>query len=59
MDDKDEMVTDRIVKKLSFLTPSIELVDSFLHEIAKGYSVKWSPPDSKAGEVDKVGGRNR
>lgn len=32
------------MKKLVLSTPSSELVDAYLFEIAKGYGVKWSPP---------------
>jgi hypothetical protein len=44
MENKDGIVTDRVVKKLAINTPSSELVDAFLYEIAKGYSVNWTPP---------------
>lgn len=32
------------MKKLVLSTPSSELVDAYLFEIAKGYGVSWSPP---------------
>lgn len=32
------------MKKLALSTPSSELVDAYLFEIAKGYGVSWSPP---------------
>ena len=32
------------MKKLALSTPSPELVDAYLFEIAKGYGVNWSPP---------------
>lgn len=32
------------MKKLVLSTPSSELVDAYLLEIAKGYGVNWSPP---------------
>ena len=32
------------MKKLALSTPSPELVDAYLFEIAKGYGVSWSPP---------------
>ena len=35
-------------------TPSPELVDAYLFEIAKGYGVSWSPPTPFA----KEGGRD-
>lgn len=31
------------MKKLSVETPSPELVEAYLAEIAKGYGVKWMP----------------
>ncbi|KAI0081158.1 DUF292-domain-containing protein [Panus rudis PR-1116 ss-1] len=44
MENKDGCVTERITKKLSVATPSPELVDAYLGEIAKGYGIAWSPP---------------
>jgi hypothetical protein len=38
------------MKKLALSTPSSELVDAYLFEIAKGYGVNWSPPTSLAKE---------
>jgi len=32
------------MKKLALSTPSPELVDAYLFEIAKGYGISWSPP---------------
>lgn len=32
------------MSKLSLNTPSTELVDAYLYEIAKGYGITWSPP---------------
>ncbi|KAG6911374.1 hypothetical protein DXG01_001045 [Tephrocybe rancida] len=43
MENRDSCVSDRIIRKLDIATPSSELVDAYLHEIAKGYSVDWSP----------------
>ena len=42
------------MKKLVLSTPSSELVDAYLFEIAKGYGVNWSPPTPlvKAGGDD-------
>lgn len=34
----------KVMKKLVLSTPSPELVDAYLFEIAKGYGVGWSPP---------------
>jgi hypothetical protein len=38
------------MKKLALSTPSSELVDAYLFEIAKGYGVSWSPPTPLARE---------
>jgi vacuolar protein sorting-associated protein IST1 len=34
------------VRKLSIATPSAQLVDAYLTEIAKGYGVKWALPET-------------
>ncbi|KAG5647660.1 hypothetical protein DXG03_008383 [Asterophora parasitica] len=47
MENRDCCVSDRVMRKLDVSTPSIELVDAYLHEIAKGYSVNWAPPPPK------------
>jgi len=44
MENRDNCVSDRVMKKLVLSTPSPELVDAYLFEIAKGYGVSWSPP---------------
>lgn len=52
MENKDGVVSDRVVKKLLVKTPPPELVDAFLHEIAKAYSVNWAPvPPPSNGEA--------
>lgn len=38
------------MRKLDLGTPSEQLVNGYLSEIAKAYGVKWSPPGST--EVD-------
>jgi len=38
-ENKDKLVPDRITEKLKVHTPSRELVDLYLHEISKAYSV--------------------
>ncbi|KAH7886215.1 DUF292-domain-containing protein [Phlebopus sp. FC_14] len=40
-------VSDRVVRKLVVETPSVPLVDGYLTEIAKAYSVKWTPADNQ------------
>ncbi|KAG6810915.1 hypothetical protein H0H92_009845 [Tricholoma furcatifolium] len=47
MENRDGCVSERITRKLDIATPSLELVDAYLHEIAKGYSVDWSPPTKR------------
>ncbi|KAJ7070619.1 DUF292-domain-containing protein [Mycena amicta] len=54
-------VSERVIRKLVNDTPPADLVDAYLHEIAKGYGVEWAPPsveDNKTsaaaeGEVEK------
>lgn len=41
MENRDTCVTDRVVRKLVVETPSAELVDAYLTEIAKAYNVKY------------------
>jgi len=43
MENRDGCVSDRVVRKLDMSTPSSELVDGYLTEIAKAYSVEWAP----------------
>lgn len=38
----------KVSRKLSVATPSPELVDAYLAEIAKAYGVPWSPPSSNS-----------
>jgi len=42
MENHDGCVSDRVVKKLDMSTPSPELVDAYLTEIAKAYNVEWT-----------------
>ncbi|KAJ7750234.1 DUF292-domain-containing protein [Mycena metata] len=44
MENRDGCVSDRVMRKLGNGTPSAELVDGYLTEIAKAYGVEWSPP---------------
>ncbi|KAF7337604.1 hypothetical protein MSAN_02233700 [Mycena sanguinolenta] len=44
MENRDGCVSERVVRKLVNVTPSSELVDAYLHEIAKAYGVEWSAP---------------
>ncbi|KAJ7024348.1 regulator of Vps4 activity in the MVB pathway-domain-containing protein [Mycena alexandri] len=44
MENRDGCVSDRVMRKLGNATPSADLVDGYLTEIAKAYGVEWSPP---------------
>lgn len=44
------------MKKLALSTPSPELVDAYLFEIAKGYGVSWSPPTPLGSKEGGSGG---
>ena len=46
----------QITSKLVTHTPSAELVDAYLGEIAKGYGVDWTPPKEENDEDDGVEG---
>ncbi|KAG9096373.1 hypothetical protein FRC06_008741 [Ceratobasidium sp. 370] len=46
MENKDNCVSERVIKKLQIATPSTALVDAYLGEIAKGYGIDWTPPVS-------------
>lgn len=43
IENTDGIVPERITSKLVIQTPPVELVDLYLHEIAKAYSVDWAP----------------
>lgn len=45
LENRDNCVSERVVKKLVISTPSPALVDAYLGEIAKGYGIDWSPPE--------------
>ncbi|KAH7105169.1 regulator of Vps4 activity in the MVB pathway-domain-containing protein [Auriculariales sp. MPI-PUGE-AT-0066] len=46
MENRNGIVPARVHSKLAVGTPAPVLVNAYLHEIAKGYSVPWSPPAS-------------
>ena len=56
MTNTGDLIPGKVTKKLVLSTPSPELVDAYLFEIAKGYGVSWSPPASLAkqggGEIE-------
>jgi vacuolar protein sorting-associated protein IST1 len=58
-------VPARVVSKLALFTPSKDLVDAYLGEIARGYNVDWlpestlsdsNPVEGEAGDKDATGG---
>ncbi|KAJ7597376.1 DUF292-domain-containing protein [Mycena floridula] len=54
--EKQEGVSDRVARKLdlSSSTPSPELVDGYMSEIAKGYGVAWSPRANEEASKEDV-----
>ncbi|KAJ6523592.1 regulator of Vps4 activity in the MVB pathway-domain-containing protein [Mycena capillaripes] len=55
MENRDGCVSDRVVRKLVNATPSAELVDAYLNEIAKAYGVEWAPlPAYSADATDEA-----
>ncbi|VDB91585.1 unnamed protein product [Peniophora sp. CBMAI 1063] len=50
MENRDGVVSERVTKKLVVETPPAVLVNAYLSEIAKGYGVKWSPPEDDVEE---------
>ncbi|KAF8915103.1 regulator of Vps4 activity in the MVB pathway-domain-containing protein [Mucidula mucida] len=57
MENADNCVNERIVRKLDISMPSSELVNAYLTEIAKSYGVPWSQPGSNdAGDGTDEGG---
>lgn len=56
MENRDGCVSERVIRKLDVATPSLELVDAYLHEIAKGYSVDWSPRNNQSDDDSTEGG---
>jgi len=55
MENRDRCVPTRVTNKLVVETPSNELVDAYLREIAKGYGVPWNDPESKDSGADDAG----
>lgn len=55
MENRDGVVSDRVVRKLTVATPSTDLVNAYLAEIAKAYGVAWSSPTLPGGN-DAGGG---
>ena len=47
-------VNQQVVRKLTVATPSTDLVNAYLAEIAKAYGVAWLLPGGNAGGGEKV-----
>jgi len=56
MENRDGRVSERISKKLAVHTPSAELVDAYLREIARGYNIEWTLPSPSTTEDNDKGG---
>lgn len=54
-DHRSIVYIQKVIRKLEIVTPSPELVDAYLAEIAKAYSVPWNPP-TKADDGGPEGG---
>jgi len=52
MENRDGIVAERVARKLTIATPSNELVDAYLTEIAKAYGVNWSAVPSRVTESE-------
>ncbi|KAH6916621.1 regulator of Vps4 activity in the MVB pathway-domain-containing protein [Coprinopsis sp. MPI-PUGE-AT-0042] len=52
MENKDQCVSDRVVKKLIIATPASELVDAYLAEIARAYGVPWRVPGQDSDDTE-------
>ncbi|KAJ7755058.1 regulator of Vps4 activity in the MVB pathway-domain-containing protein [Mycena maculata] len=55
MENRDGCVSERVVRKLGNATPSTELVDAYLTEIAKAYGVEWAPLPAYAEAANEEG----
>ncbi|KAK7465268.1 Vacuolar protein sorting-associated protein ist1 [Stygiomarasmius scandens] len=52
MENRDGCVSDRVARKIEVKTPSADLVNAYMGEIAKAYSVAWEAPQSMSKESD-------
>lgn len=48
MENRDGCVNGRVVRKLDIATPSLDLVNAYLAEIAKAYGVSWTSPNTSS-----------
>ncbi|PFH52327.1 hypothetical protein AMATHDRAFT_140443, partial [Amanita thiersii Skay4041] len=53
MENHNNGVSDRVMRKLVIQTPSPELVDAYLTEIAKGYNITWASNGNEDQEVSQ------
>ncbi|KAL0576873.1 Vacuolar protein sorting-associated protein ist1 [Marasmius crinis-equi] len=55
--DAKEGVSERVARKLEVITPTAELVDGYMAEIARGYGIAYNPTTSSgSGSQDDSGG---
>ena len=52
-ENEDNIVPTRLSSKLIIQTPSADLVDLYLYEIAKTYGVPWVPESVKNKEAEE------
>jgi vacuolar protein sorting-associated protein IST1 len=52
MENRENCVSERVMNKLRFTTPSTELVTAYCAEIARGYGVPWVADEQFTGEND-------
>ncbi|TDL26430.1 DUF292-domain-containing protein [Rickenella mellea] len=55
MENKDGIVSERIMNKLGIAAPSPTLVDAYIAEIARGYGVQYTPPNRDDSDDDDGG----
>ncbi|THV06546.1 DUF292-domain-containing protein, partial [Dendrothele bispora CBS 962.96] len=52
MENKGGCVNERVLRKLEVKTPSADLVNAYMSEIAKAYGVAWEAPQSASTDPD-------
>ncbi|KAI9596513.1 regulator of Vps4 activity in the MVB pathway-domain-containing protein [Syncephalis fuscata] len=52
VEDRDNIVNERLVARLNIGTPETLLVDRYLEEIARSFKIKWKSPDTITDEED-------
>lgn len=53
LENKENCVNERVLNKLRVDTPSPDLVNRYLVEIARSYNVQWSPNGEEPQTVSK------